>query len=81
MKSKGELILSSPRHIPAGIALKHRAVSAGPDADANGGSREIQPSLQSAAEHRRTALNKKYLKYVQMHFVEDNVFIFWAALF
>lgn len=42
---------------------------------------EIQPSLQSAAEHRRTTLNKKYLKYVQMHFVEDNVFIFWAALF
>lgn len=78
MKSKGELILSSPRHIPL---AKHGAVSAGPDADANGGSMEIQPSLQSAAEHRRTTLNKKYLKYVQMHFVEDNVFIFWAALF
>lgn len=80
MKSKGELILSSPRLVPASIAVKHTAVSAGPITDANRECTEIQPLLWSAAEHKRTALNIKYVKYVQMRFIKDNVFIFWAAL-
>lgn len=70
MKSKGELVLSSARLVPTS-----------PDANADRGCAEIQPSLWPTAEHKRTALNIKYAKYIQMYFIKDNVFIFWAALF
>ena len=81
MKSKAEFTLSSPGLVPASVALKHGAVSAGPGADAKRGCAEIQPSLWSTAGHKRTALSRKHVKYVQMHFIKDNVFTFWAALF
>lgn len=71
------LITAGPRqHHPA-----HRAVSLGTDTDAHGACTGIQPSLWSSVEHKRTTLNIKYVKYVQMHFIKDNVFIFGAALF
>lgn len=71
------LIAAGPRwHRP-----QHRAVSGGTNTDAHRACTGIQPLLWSSVEHKRTTLNIKYVKYVQMHFTKDNVFIFGAALF